>query len=117
MSISAERDAMRVEEKSDAIAAIEDALATISDAGREPDLWERTLLREAIGYLFRGGYRPAALMADLALTPQDQRSRRPNLKSDPILDRCDIALLVEALEVAKSEPLKDFPQLGPIQFT
>lgn len=51
----------RVREKTDAVEAIEHTLATIEGEGREPDLWEREFLRQAIGWLFRGGYTPPRL--------------------------------------------------------
>jgi hypothetical protein len=38
-------------------------------------------------------YRSAAVNAELALTPQNQRSPVTNIRPDPLLDRCDIALL------------------------
>jgi hypothetical protein len=51
------------------------------------------ILVQAISWLFRGGYRLAALDADLAMTPPSERSRASNLQPDPFLDRCNMSLL------------------------
>jgi hypothetical protein len=106
----------REQERAEAVAAIEGALATIEGQGREPDQWERTFLVQAISWLFRGGYRLAVVDADLALTPPHERSRASNLRPDPFLDRCNIALLRQAYQEAAAEPLRDFPAFGPIRF-
>jgi hypothetical protein len=104
-------------EKGQAVEAIEQALSTIEERRREPDQWERTFLVQAISWLFRGGYRLAALDADLAMTPPSERSRASNLQPDPFLDRCNMSLLRAAFEEAAAEPVRDFPHFGPIVFT
>ena len=114
MSMPPNHHAERVQEQADAVEAIEHALATIESQSREPDLWEREFLRQAIGWLDRGGYRSAAVDAALALTPQNQRSPVPNIRPDPILDRCDIALLRRALQEVAAQPVREFTHLGPI---
>jgi len=56
MTVSGEHRAERMLEKNAAFDTIEETIATIESEGREPDLWERELLRQAIEWLFRGGY-------------------------------------------------------------
>jgi hypothetical protein len=106
----------RTTEKNHAVASVEAALATIEGEGRQPDQWERVYLVQAIGMLFRGGYRLSAVDAELALSPLDQRSRAP-IAPDPFLDRCDISLLREGLREAAAQPVSSFPAFGPIVFT
>jgi hypothetical protein len=107
----------REQEKRQAVDAIEQALSTIEEQGPEPDQWERTFLVQAIGALFRGGYRLAAVDAELALTPPSERSRASNLRPDPFLDRCQMSVLRAAFREAVAEPVRDFPHFGPIVFT
>jgi hypothetical protein len=107
----------REQEKARAAQAIEGAIATIERDGRDPDLWERVFLAQAIAMLFRGGYTLAAVDAQLALTPVAERSPRPHLPSEPFYDRCDLPTLKAALGEALAEPVRAFAQLGPIIFT
>jgi hypothetical protein len=105
----------RALEKSEAIEAIERTLAKIESEHREPDLWERTFLQQAVEMLYRGGYRAAAVDAVLALTPTNKRSE-VGLKSDDLLGRCNIAVLRAALKEGAEQPLHDFMAFGPIVF-
>lgn len=66
-------------------------------------------------WLYRGGYRAAAASAGLALTPTNKRSE-VGLKTDDLLDRCNIALLRAALKEGAKQPLHDFAAFGPIAF-
>jgi hypothetical protein len=106
----------REEEKAHAVDAIGQALSTIEANGRELDQWERAFMVQAIGWLYRGGYRFALMDAELALTPRAQRSPTSNLHDDPLLDRCNVTLLRKALHEAQREPVRAFPALGPIVF-
>jgi hypothetical protein len=103
----------RALEKSEAIETIERTLERIENEHREADLWERVFLQQAVEWLYRGGYRAAAVNAALALTPVNKRSE-VGLKSDDLLDRCDIALLRAALKEGVEQPLHDFTAFGPI---
>lgn len=116
MSMPTDHHAERVQEKADAVEAIENALTTIESQHPEPDLWEREFLSQAIGWLYRGAYRSAAVNARLALTSQSERSSVINIQSDPLLDRCDIAKLREALQESTAQPVREFAHLGPIHF-
>jgi predicted nucleic acid-binding protein len=107
----------RENEKAEAVEAIEQALTTIENQTCEPDQWERALLVQAVGALFRGGYRLATVDAELALTPPNERSRAANLRPDPFLDRYSMSVLRAALREAVAQPLRDFPHFGPIVFT
>ena len=71
---------------------------------------------QAISWLFRGGYRIAAVDADLALTPPNERSRASNLRPDPVIDRCNISVLRRAFQEAVAQPTSDFAAFGPIIF-
>jgi hypothetical protein len=65
--------AERAQEKTEAVGVIAHALAKIEGTGREPDLWERELLRQAVSWLYRGGYQSATVAAAHALIPENQR--------------------------------------------
>jgi hypothetical protein len=108
--------AERAREKTEAVAVIAHTLAKIEGEGREPDLWEREFMCQAVSWLYRGGYRIAAVNATLALTPEHQRSPVINIKPDPLVESCDIVLLRAAFQEAEAQPLADFPAFGPIVF-
>lgn len=116
MNTSDDHRSERQSEKAGAVEAIEGALTEIENHGRGPDVWERVFLIQAIGALFRGAYRLAAVDADLAMTPPNERSRRPNLQPDALVDRCDSSLLRAAFREAVAEPIRNFPALGPVVF-
>jgi hypothetical protein len=109
--------AERAQEKTEAVGVIAHALAKIEGTGREPDLWERELLRQAVSWLYRGGYQSATVAAAHALIPENQRSPVNNIEPDADLDRCNIALLRAAFQEAQAQPITDFPAFGQIVFT
>ena len=53
---------------------------------------------------------------ELTRTSIDQRSLLSAELAEPLLDRCDLALLKCALEEAEQEPVRRFPSLGPVAF-
>jgi hypothetical protein len=110
---SEEHRAERQQEKDQAVAVIEGALSAIEADAREPDQWERTLLVQAVGCVFRGIYRLATVDAQLALTPPKERA---TFQHDSSLDKFDVALLRKGLHEAMAEPVKDHPQFGPVVF-
>lgn len=107
----------REAEKQDAVMAVEEALACVEQQHREPDQWERVFIAEAIGAIFRGGYALACTEVAIGMTPPDGRSAVPTLPQDPFYNRCNIALLRDALREAKAEPVRPYPHFGPIVFT
>lgn len=106
----------RQSEKAAAVDAIEKALIEIGAKKREPDMWERVLLVQAVGALFRGAYRLAMVDAELAMTPPNERSHSTNLHPDAFVQRCDSALLRVAFREAAAEPIRDHPAFGPVVF-
>jgi hypothetical protein len=105
MSNEAHR-AQRQLEKDQAVAAMEEALSAIEADNREPDEWEQEQLAQAVGCLFRYAYRLAAIHAELALTPADERSRsRPRYEGPPF----SLSDLRGAYRIALAEPLQDRP--------
>ena len=117
MTMPAEHHSERERERNEAVEAIEQALSAIEGQRREPDPWERAFLLQAVSWLFRGGYRIAAVDAELALTPPNERSRASNLRPDPLIDRCNMSVLRTAFQEAAGQPVSDFPAFGPIIFT
>jgi hypothetical protein len=106
----------RTDEKDRAETEIAAVVASIEEARRQPDPWEKMCLVQAICHIFRGAYRLAAFNAELARTSIGQRSPLSTEIADPLLDRCDLALPKCALGEAEQEPVLRFPSLGPIAF-
>jgi hypothetical protein len=69
------------------------------------------------GAIFRGNYGLACTDVAIAMTPPNGRSPVPMLPQDPLYDRCNIALLRDALEEARVEPVRPYPHFGPVAFT
>lgn len=106
----------RTAEKDHATAEIAAVIASIEAERRQPDPWERMCLVQAISQIFMGAYRLACSNAELARTPIAQRSPLSAAPGEPLLDRCDLALLRRALVEAEEEPVRRFPSFGPIAF-
>jgi hypothetical protein len=83
---------------------------------RQPDLWEKVALGEAIGSVTRGAYRLAEGQAEQAMVLPSQRSDVFNRPLEPAFDRCDLDLLKKALTYVDLEEVKEFPFFGPIIF-
>ena len=105
----------RQAEKDEAIAAVWVVLNALNAARRQPDLWERICLSRALAALFSGCYSLAMVKARTARTPQDERGHTVSLTIDPVIARMDITLAQKALTLAQSEPLRQFPHLGPVE--
>jgi HicB family len=102
------------DEKVRAAEAIEAALSALESAHREPDPWESRCLAEGIGALFRGLYRLALIEAETALTPVDQRSKDGSHREGKLFS---LRELRNSFAVAEAEPVRPFPQFGPIHFS
>lgn len=97
----------------DAAEGIETALSALDRAEREPDLWESGYLAQAISEYFRGMYRLAMIDADTALTPIHERG--DNGPADQP-KRFSLSVLRKAFAGVQAEPIRQFPQFGPIHF-
>ena len=106
----------RKAEKDHAAAEIAAVIAFIEAECRQPDHWEKMCLVQAISQIFMGAYRLASANAELAMTPIEQRSPLSGVPEEPLLERCDLALLRRALVEAEDEPVRRFPSFGPIAF-
>lgn len=104
-------------EKVYALAAMHAALATFEGQNRQLDAWERVCMVKAMAMMFRGFYDLAALDAELALAPPDQRSRTAKLPSGGIYDRCDLPLLRKVLAEAEAASVEPQPLFAPIVLT
>lgn len=104
----------REEARNVALADIAAALQMMEHERRNPDAWERVCLVQALVAAFSGCYELAISEARLALTTPDQRSPTTILPNDPIFSRCDLPLLMQVWHAAKAEPVKEFPNLGPV---
>lgn len=97
----------------DAAKAIEMALSALETAQREPDFWESRCLAEAIGAYFRGAYRLASVEAQTALTPVVQRGQNGRAYDGKVFS---LSKLRKAFVGVRTEPVRSFPQFGPIMF-
>jgi len=92
------------DEKAHAVADIERRITAIQSDGREPDLWERVYLLDAIRDLFHGAYGSARNLAARAATPPNDRNLTTTLPTDPNYTKANIASLRRYLAVAVAEP-------------
>ena len=97
----------------DAAKSIETALSALERAQREPDRWESGCLAHAISAYFRGAYRLAFVEAGTALTPINQRGDNGPAEPAEILS---LSALRKAFVGVQTEPIREFPQFGPIYF-
>jgi hypothetical protein len=104
------------DEKDEALKYVGDVLDLLDRRGRPLDHWERVNLVTAASSLFHGAYRLAAVQANLALTPPDERGAGPALPKDDIYMRADVAMLRQALREVEAGPVEPFPIFGPIVF-
>ncbi|HEX7969888.1 MAG TPA: hypothetical protein VF502_16815 [Stellaceae bacterium] len=107
----------RKEAKERAAAALKEVIATIEEEGREPDEWERVALLQGVNAIFWGGYEIAELDARIAAAPKNRRSSAGGRDHHELLDTANVALLKRALDAAVEEPVRRYPQFGPIILT
>jgi hypothetical protein len=100
-------------EAADASKGIELALSTLDKQRRMPDPWESSCLAHAIGAFFRGAYRLALVEASKALTPIDQRGDNGYASDGKVFS---LSELRKAFVSVQAEPVRPFPQFGPIVF-
>ena len=99
-------------DKAQALGEIAAVLAMIDSEHRDPDPWERLCLLRAFSLIASGCYLLAVLEArDASLTPA-----RPmdEVAAEPVLQRCDLLTLFEALKESMAEDARLYPHLGPM---
>ncbi|MEA2767969.1 MAG: hypothetical protein QOD93_931 [Acetobacteraceae bacterium] len=103
----------REAEKTADLESLADALAAFRQLHRDLDQWERVHLALGLAAVVSGCYGIGGLEAELALTPEIERSPKAKLPSDPVYERFDLALFERALNEAWVEPARRFPYFGP----
>lgn len=102
----------REAEKLAALESIADALAAFHQRPRPLDQWERVHLARGLAAIVSGSYSSAEIEAELALTPEIERSPSAKLPTDPVYERFDLALFERVLNEAWEEPARRFPYFG-----
>ncbi|MCX8255407.1 hypothetical protein RHAL1_03433 [Beijerinckiaceae bacterium RH AL1] len=111
MSSTDELYETRKADKAQALGEIAAVLAMIDAEHREPDAWERLSLLRAFSLVSSGCYLLATLEArDASLRPDVPMDERA---AEPVLERCDLLTMFEALKEAMAEEARPYPHLGP----
>ena len=111
MTLYDERHQTRAADKAQALGEIAAVLAMIDAEKREPEIWERLSLLRAFSLISAGCYNIAVLEArDASLAPTRDVG---DLLAEPVLGRCDLLTLFEALKEAMAEEPRLYPHLGP----
>jgi hypothetical protein len=103
-------DEQKKQEQAQAVARVENALASIEARGSQLDEWECTQLGRAIDLLRRGAYREASRLAKDAMTPAAERSQ--NMSPASIFDGYSLHTFKAALEDARRQPLRSCPDMS-----
>ena len=112
MSALDERLQTRNADKAQALGEIAAVLAMIDAEHRDPEPWERLCLLRAFSLISAGCYLLAVAEArDASLKPT-----RPldDIAAEPVIERCDLLTLFEALKEAMAEDARLYPHLGPL---
>ena len=107
-----ERLQTRNADKAQALGEIAAVLAMIDAEHRDPETWERLCLLRAFSLISAGCYLLAVAEArDASLQPT-----RPldEIAAEPVIERCDLLTLFEALKEAMAEDARLYPHLGPM---
>jgi hypothetical protein len=99
-----------------AVKTIIDVLDSIRNGSRQPDLWERTHLVNAVSAAYRGAYKLAAFEAVIAQALPSERSPAAILPDEPVYHTADLDRIRSALAEVEAEPVKLWPEFGPIVF-
>lgn len=111
MSLLDDRLVTRNADKAQALGEVAAVLAMIDAEHREPEPWERLCLLRAFSLIAAGCYNLAILEArDSSLAQERAMDDR---LGEPILERCDLPTLFEALKEAMAEEARLYPHLGP----
>lgn len=112
MNMLDDRLQTRNADKAQALGEIASVLALIDAAHREPTPWERLCLLRAFSLISAGCYLLAVLEArDAALKPTRPMTET---EAEPVIERCDLLTLFEALKEAMAEEARLYPHLGPM---
>ena len=102
---------VRSADKAQALGEIAAVLARIDSEHRDPDTWERLCLLRAFSLVSAGCYLLAVAEArDASLQPPRAMNE---IASEPVIERCDLPTLFEALKEAMAEDARLYPHLGP----
>ena len=105
----------REAEKTADLESLADALAAFRQLNRDLDQWERVHLARALAAISSGCYGAGAIEAELALTPEIERSPRAKLPADPVYERLDLDIFERALDEIWAEPARRFPHFSRIE--
>ncbi len=112
MSLFDDRMETRGADKAQALGDIASVLAKIDAHHRDPEPWEQLCLIRAFSLISAGCYLLASLEArDAAHPPSKDIGARAD---EPVLRRCDLGTMFEALKEAMAEDARLYPHLGPM---
>ena len=107
-----ERLQTRNADKAQALGEIAAVLAMIDAEHRDPEPWERLCLLRAFSLISAGCYLLAVTEArDASLQPVRSID---DIAAEPVIERCDLLTLFEALKEAMAEDARLYPHLGPM---
>ena len=115
MTLLDERLRVRAADKAQALGEIAVVLAKIDGDHRDPVTWERLCLLRAFSLVAAGCYLLAAGEARAALNEaRGFDAILDEIAAEPVIGRCDLPTLFEALKEAMAENARLYPHLGPM---